>query len=142
MEYLKLFFYLIFITANYLVYTFTIHIQNQNDCECRTGWKIENLKMLSILSIIMGIINLIIPLNKTIYNIPLISGFFSIGLLLLLFMEIFTLVRFVRNLVNDEKCSNTCQINGYETLIEYSYDLSITICISIAIAITVGLLYM
>lgn len=138
----KFVFYIIFIIGNYVVYDFTNHIQNQDTCECRTGWKIENLKMISILSMIMGIVNLVLPLNQLVYNIPLISGFFSIGILTLLFVEIFSLVRLVRNLVNDEKCSDTCQVTGYEHIIKTTYDLSLSVCVFIAFAIAIGLLYL
>jgi hypothetical protein len=138
----KFVFYIIFIIGNYVIYDFTSHIQNQEACECRTGWKIENLKMISILSMLMGIINLVLPLNQVFYNIPLISGFFSIGILTLLFVEIFSLVRLVRNLVNDEKCSDTCQVMGYEHIINTTYDLSLSVCVFIAFAIAIGLLYL
>lgn len=138
----KFLFYIIFIIGNYVIYDFTSHIQNQEACECRTGWKIENLKMISILSMLMGITNLVLPLNQVFYNIPLISGFFSIGILTLLFVEIFSLVRLVRNLVNDEKCSDTCQVTGYEHIINTTYDLSLSVCVFIAFAIAIGLLYL
>jgi len=138
----KYLFYIIFIIGNYVVYDFTNHIQNQDACECRTGWKIENLKMISILSMIMGIVNLVLPLNQLVYNIPLISGFFSIGILTLLFVEIYSLVRLVRNLVNDEKCSDTCQVTGYEHIIKTTYDLSLSVCVFVAFAIAIGLLYL
>ena len=139
---IKLLFYIAFIIGNYVVYDFTSHIQNQETCECRTGWKIENLKIISILSMIMGIANLVLPLNQVFYNIPLISGFFSIGILTLLFVEIFSLVRLVRNLVNDEKCSDTCQITGYEHIIKTTYDLSLSACVFVAFVIAIGLLYL
>lgn len=139
---IKLLFYIAFIIGNYVVYDFTSHIQNQEACECRTGWKIENLKIISILSMIMGIANLVLPLNQVFYNIPLISGFFSIGILTLLFLEIFSLVRLVRNLVNDEKCSDTCQITGYEHIIKTTYDLSLSACVFVAFVIAIGLLYL
>jgi hypothetical protein len=141
-KWLKNIFYILFIAINYYIYDFTNHIQSQDKCECRTGWKIENLKLLSLLCMIMGIANLLIPLNKVIYNIPLISGIFSIGLLILLFVELFSLVRLCRNLVNNKECSETCQVEGFENLIKNSYNLSISICIGIAIVIAIGLLYL
>ena len=138
----KIVFYIIFIIGNYMVYDFTTHIQNQDKCECRTGWKIENLKMLSILSMIMGIANLLLPLNKFLYSIPLVSGFFSIALLSLIFLEIFSLVRLVRNLVNDKKCSDTCQVEGFENIISTTYNLSLSVIVFIAFVLAVGLLYL
>lgn len=139
---LKLVFYIVFIIGNYVIFDFTNHIQNQDKCECRTGWKIENLKIISILSMIMGVANILLPLNQLVYNIPLVSGFFSIGILTLLFVEIFSLVRLVRNLVNDEKCSDTCQVTGYEHIIKSTYDLSLSVCVFVAFVIAIGLLYL
>lgn len=139
---IKLIFYVLFIIINYTIYDFTTHIQNQDSCECRTGWKIENLKMISILGMIMGVVNLILPFNKFLYSIPLVSGFFSIGLLTIVFLEIFSLVRLVRNLVNDKKCTDTCQVEGFENIIKNSYDLSLSMCVLIAFIITVCLLYL
>ena len=138
----RIVFYCVFIIGNYIIYDFTTHIQNQDECECRTGWKIENLKMISVLSMIMGIANLLLPFNKMFYTIPLVSGFFSIGILTLLFLEIFSLVRLVRNLINNEKCSNTCQVSGYENIIKSTYDLSLGTCVILSFVIAIGLLYL
>ena len=139
---IKNIFYIVFILSNYYVYSLVLNIQNQKGCECKTGWKVENLKLISQLAMVLGIINLLIPFNKTLYQIPIISNIFSIGLLAIIFMEIFTLTRFIRNLVNNTKCSETCSVSEYEGFVNMTSDWSVTTVCILTLIITIGLLYL
>lgn len=134
-------FYTVFICTNYYLNTFVASIIEQEKCKCKTGWKIENLKVLSQLAIFLGIVNLFIPLNKTLYKIPLVSMFFSYGLLLIIFLEIFLLIRFSRNLRNLKKCKG-CNTNGFEFLINNCQNLSMFFTLVISIIVTICLLHL
>ena len=138
---IKYLFYLAFILANFYLNSFVKAILEQEKCGCKTGWKIENLKLLSELSIFLGIINLVIPLNKTLYKIPMVGMIFSYGLLLILFMELFILVRYSRNLIKLKKC-NGCNIDGFQSIVFNCQDLSLYNIILISGAVTVALLYL
>ena len=107
---IKTIFYLLLITINYWIYSKIIDLQKQKECLCNSGWRIENIKMISIITILISIINLFIPLNKTLYKIPVISTFMTFGLILIIFSQLFLMLRLSRQL-NTAKCQDTCDID-------------------------------
>ena len=141
MKLLRNIFYILFILINYYLNSFIKSIIDQKNCPCNTGWKVENLKVLSQLGIFIGIINFFIPLNKSLYKIPLVSTIFSILLLIIICAEIFILTRFSRNLIKLKKCKG-CNIDGFEYIINYCKNLSLFYTIFISISVTICLLYM
>lgn len=143
MTLLRPIFYIGFIGANYYIYTMVQHFKNQPDCGCATGWQPENLILLSQLSMLLGSVNLLLPLNKTLYRIPLISTIFSVGLLLVVFVELFTLTRFVRALKIREDCKGPKCIPGdYDVLIDMASTWSISMVGILSLGTSVGLLYL
>jgi len=144
MKVLKTGFYISFIILCFTVLGIVEHLQKQDKCECNTGWKPENLKLISQLGIVLGGINLIIPLNKSLYSIPIISTFFSILVVGVISMYLFTLVRYFRNLKTMDKCRNTCTIKkGNEGFINFVTSSSNTInIILIAFVMAIAMLYL
>jgi len=131
MNIIRIVFYSIFIIICFIILGIIDNLQKQDNCECNTGWKPENIKLISQLGIFVGGINLLIPLNKMLYSIPLISSIFSILTLGIIIMYIFTMVRYFRNLNKLEKCKKTCKINkndeGFINIISNTSTLNILI---------------
>lgn len=107
---LRFIFYGLFILLNFTILGIIDNLQKQDKCECNTGWKPENLKLISNIGIVLGIVNILLPINKTLYSIPIISTIFSILCLGIVFMYLFTAVRYFRNLRQLDKCRKTCTI--------------------------------
>lgn len=139
---LKICFYIGFIGFNIFVFNFVKSLQSQKDCLCNNDWKPENLKLVSQFGIVLGIINLVLPLNKTLYTIPIISSVVSILLLALVFMKLFTIARYSHTLNNNEQCKKTCNISGYETVTNLASKLSIMNILIISFGLTIMLLYL
>lgn len=140
---LRVIFYVGFIAANYYIYAMVQNFKAQPNCGCANGWQPENLLLLSQLSMLLGAINLVLPLNRALYKIPLVSNIFSIGLLLVIFVELFTLTRFVRSLKNREDCqAPLCKPGDYQGLVDISGTWSISMIGVLALGVSVGLLYM
>lgn len=143
MKLIKSGFYIVFIFLCFTILGIVEHLQKQNECECNTGWKPENLKLISQVGIVLGGINLLIPLNKTLYSIPLVSGVFSILVLGVIIMYLFTMVRYFRNLRQQDKCRKTCKIKGgNEGFINMVSTISTVNILLIAFVIGIGLLYL
>lgn len=136
-------FYIGFIASNYYIYAMVQHFKQQPTCGCATGWQPENLLLLSQLSMVLGVINLLLPLNRALYRIPLISTIFSVGLLLVVFVELFTLTRFVRALKNRPDCQEPlCRPGDYSSIVDMVSTWSLTAVGMFALGTTVGLLYL
>lgn len=140
---LRLIFYGLFILLNFTVLGIIEYLQKQDKCQCNTGWKPENLKLISNLGIFLAIINILLPLNKTLYNIPIISTIFCILCLCIILMYLFTLVRYLRSLRQIEKCRTTCKIRkNDEGFINYISTLNTFYIISISCILTILMLYL
>ena len=143
MKLIKSGFYVAFIFLCFTVLGIVNHLQKQDECECNSGWKPENLKLISQVGIVLGGINLLIPLNKSLYSIPLISGIFSILVLGVIVMYLFTMVRYFRNLRQQEKCRKTCKVNsGSEGFINMVSTTSTVNILLVAFVIGIGMLYL
>lgn len=136
-------FYVAFVAANYYIYSMVQYIKQQPTCGCATGWQPENLILLSQVSILLGSVNLLLPFNRALYRIPLISNIFSIGLLLVVFVELFTLTRFIRGLKNRPDCAEPlCNPGDYRSMVDIVSTWSLSMVGLLSLGTTVGLLYL
>lgn len=117
--------------------------KKQPDCGCATGWQPENLILLSQVAMVLGIVNLLLPFNKSLYKIPLVSNLFSVGLLCVVFIQMFTLSRFVRALNNRDDCkAPKCMPGQYQTVVDSISTWSLSTVGLLSLGITIGLLYL
>jgi putative Mn2+ efflux pump MntP len=135
---IKIIFYILILIANYWIYSIIIELQEQKNCLCNSGWRIENIKMISILTIGISLINIFIPLNKALYKIPVISTVITFGVVLVIFSQLFLVVRLSRQL-NTAKCQDTCNINPVFSNIR---NLSLGTLFIISLVLSVGFLYL
>jgi uncharacterized metal-binding protein len=139
---IRIILYSLFILFNFTVLGIITNLQNQDKCKCNTGWKPENIKLISQLGIFIGIINIILPINKTLYSIPIVNTIFSVLCLCIILMYIFTMVRYFRYLRKTEKCRISCKIdNTNEGFVNAISTINTGYIILISIIITILILY-
>jgi hypothetical protein len=135
---IKIIFYILVIIFNYWIYSIILSLQEQKDCLCNSGWRIENIKIISIATIIISFINIFIPLNKVLYKIPILSTLLTFGVILIVFSQLFMIMRLGRQL-NTAQCQDTCNINP---LFENIRNLSMGTIFILSLIIAVGFLYL
>jgi hypothetical protein len=135
---IKTFFYILLLVINYWIYSIVLKLQEQKDCLCNDGWRIENIKMVSILTMFVALINIFIPLNRILYKIPIVSTILTFSVVIVIFVQLFLLVRLSRQL-NTAECKNTCDINP---LFKKIHNLSIGTIFIISLIISTGILYL
>jgi hypothetical protein len=135
---IKIAFYVLIIIANYWVYSIILELQEQEDCLCNSGWRIENIKMISILTIGVALINIFIPLNKALYKIPVVSTILTFGIVIVIFSQLFLIMRLSRQL-NTAQCQDTCDINPLFTNIR---SLSLGTLFIASLVLSIGFLFL
>lgn len=149
--FLRLFFYLVFIIFNVMTYYLVDEVENNKKCICRDDEyitkaynflnTIEYIKTFSLLSCVIGLINLFIPFNKGILNIMVIGSFISIILFILLLGQAFALSRFV-NFIKTEKCIKTCKLSTfYNNFSDFIIAGSLVSYIVVIVLVLFGLKY-
>ena len=134
---IKTIFYIALIILNYWTYYLILELQEQKECLCNSGWRIENIKMISIATILLSILNIFIPLNKMLYNIPVVSTIMTFVMVFILFAQFFMMKRLSRQL-NTAQCQDTCDINW---VFEYIRNISLGSMFFAAMIITIGMLW-
>ena len=130
----------IFLVIQIIIYKFLSYLENQGDkCPCSNGWKLIQSKFITNIMILLNVINIFIPLNRGLYNIPIIGGSISIIYLLLLVGELI-LVYNISNELNKPDCKK-CDIGDYKYLVSFFNNQSIISCIGYSIIISIVLLY-
>lgn len=135
----KTLFNLAFIGTNLYIYTLSRDMMLQDGCPCATGWQVENINLISKLGMAAGAINLIIPLFRTLYSIPIISTVFSALLVLVMGLYMFALARYSRALTSGD-CANSakCKLpSGYEPFVNTVSDTGLMTMMGLAVVITV-----
>ena len=136
---LKTVFNLVFIAANLYIYTLSRDMMLQEGCPCATGWQVENINLISRLGMAAGTINIIIPLFRTLYSLPIISTVFSFVLLLVIGLYMFALARYSRAL-SIGKCAQSDKCNlptSYKPFVNTIADTSLITMIGLAVVIAV-----
>ena len=102
---------------------------DEKSCPLSSSLYISNGKLLSSLLIIIGIINIFMPINKFLSNIPILGSSYILLFMLALFTTFFILKRIVSNIDEPEnkKCK-TKTYKSYKSLINFIDNRSITEC--------------
>jgi hypothetical protein len=111
----------------------------QTECPCSTGWQVENINLISKIGMGIGFINLVIPLNKTLYAIPLVSTVFSTLMIIVTGTYLIALSRYSRALTTGE-CSNNkkCKLDdAYEPFVNVMSSTNITTLVGITIIVSI-----
>ena len=109
-------------------------------CELAKSLYISNGKLLSSLLMVISVVNIFMPVNKFLSNIPIIGSSYVFLFILLLYMLLFILKRIVNNL--DEPENKKCNIKDYKSVSKFISDISYVQCIYITIIISVVFFYL
>ena len=109
-------------------------------CELANSLYVSNGKLLSSLLVFISAVNIFMPVNKFLSNIPIIGSSYVLLFILLLFILLFILKRIVINL--DEPENKKCKIKEYKLLSNFISDISYFQCSYITIIISVIFFYL
>ena len=138
---LRVIFSIIFTVSVLYIYKFILEISENADCKLADGWRVSNSKTLALLLIIIGVINIIIPVSKFIAGLPIIGSIYVFLFVLGLFMLLFLINRICINIMeNDEH--NNCYIEKYDSLIIWFSNRNIMDNIYITIILSILFFYL
>lgn len=117
----------LFILFSLLTNQYFNSIKKLENCPCNKGWKIDNGIILSNLLLLTSLLNLVIPLNKMIYSIPLIGSTYMFIYGFILFILLFTITN-VSDELKKAKCKD-CKTDSIKYMYDVFKDMSIKNCI-------------
>ena len=109
-------------------------------CGLAKSLYISNGKLLSSLLMLVSVVNMFMPINKFLSNIPIIGSSYVLLFILLLFMLLFILKRIVNNL--GETANKKCNIKEYKSFTNFVSNISYVQCCYITIIIYVIFFYL
>jgi len=115
-------------------------IESKKKCDLSEGWRITNGKILSSLLMIVGIVNIFVPANKFLSNLPIIGSSYILVFTFALFGLLFIINRLSKNIKDSE--NSKCKIKGYDTIIDFFYNKSVMECIYITIIVSIIFFYL
>ena len=112
----------------------------KSKCPLSNSLYISNGKLLSSLLMLFGFINAFIPINKIIYNIPVIGSSYVLIFVGVLFGILFIIKRIADNLNEPE--NKKCKKKEYKFLIDFINNRSINECFLFTIIISIVFFYL
>ena len=109
-------------------------------CELAKSLYVSNGKLLSSLLMLISVVNIFMPVNKFLSNIPIIGSSYVFLFIVLLFMLLFILKRIVVNL--DEPENKKCIVKNYKSFTNFISNRSYAECSYITIIISVVFFYL
>jgi hypothetical protein len=139
---LRIIYSLIFTITSGYISNFLQALENKKKCPLSEGWRINNGKLISSLLMIIGAINVFIPVSKFLSTLPIIGTTYVLLFVLAVFLLLFIINRLSINI--SERDDNKCKISGYgyNTLINFFNERSIMECIYITIIISIIFFYL
>lgn len=102
---------------DYSIYNFTKLIKKvnknlkNNNCSISfTSRKVYMLKNITFFIIVFLLINIVIPLNKYLFKIPLLNGIYSLIIIIIISIKLF-LFNNIINVLNKENCLKYLELN-------------------------------
>ena len=128
------------ITSCSMYITQYIRAIGDRKCELAKSLYISNGKLLSSLLMLVSVVNMFMPINKFLSNIPIIGSSYVLLFILLLFMLLFILKRIVINLGETE--NKKCNVKEYKAFTKFISDRTYVQCCYITIIISVIFFYL
>ena len=133
-----------FFTAGFLAFNLWVKwvsgsILSQKDCPCAANWQVEQVNTIATIGLFIGVINIFVPVTRTLYNIPIISTVFTALIVIILLMYVFGLSRMAKDL-GEDKCSKSCQVPS-SALVTKLASLETFSLLVLGTGLGVGLLY-
>jgi len=139
---LRVIYSLLFTIACGYISNFIQAIESKKKCPLSEGWRITNGKIISSLLMIIGAINIFIPVSKFLSTLPIIGSSYVLLFVLAVFILLFIMNRLSINIA--ERDDSKCKVSGYgyDAMIDFFDERSIMECIYITIAISVMFFYL
>jgi len=137
---LRIIFSLFFTLSCMYVIQFITSIEEKKKCSLSEGWRITNGKVVSSMLMIVGLINIFIPVNKFLSTLPIIGSGYVLIFMLTLFGQLYIINRLVINVKESEE--SKCKIKGFDILINFFSTKTIVECIYITIIISILFFYL
>ena len=116
---------------------------SEKKCPLASSLYISNGKLLCSLLIVIGIINIFIPINTFLASIPILGSSYILLFILVLFTTFFILKRIVSNLYESENKSCMVKISkSYKSLTKFINNRSITECIYFTFILSILFFYL
>jgi hypothetical protein len=114
-------------------------ILSQKDCPCAANWQVEQVNSIATVGLVVGAINIFVPITRTLYNIPIISTVFTALIVIILLMYVFGLSRMAKDL-GEDKCRKSCKVPS-SMLVTKLGSLETFSLLVLGVGLGVGLLY-
>ncbi len=112
----------------------------EKKCEFAKSLYVSNGKLISSLLMVIGVINIFMPINKFLSNIPILGSSYVLLFIVMLFTLLFILKRIVSNINEPE--NKKCNVKNYKSLMEFIDDRSITECMFYTFIISIIFFYL
>lgn len=112
----------------------------KSKCPLSNSLYISNGKLLSSLLIIVGIINIVLPINKFVATIPVLGSSYVFLFIIILLILLIILKRIILNLKEAE--NKKCKLQNYKVLKKFINDTSINQIFIITIIISIIFFYL
>ena len=112
----------------------------KSKCPLSNSLYISNGKLLSSLLMLFGFINTFIPINKIIYNIPVIGSSYVLIFVSILFGILFIIKQIADNINKDE--NRKCKKKEYKYLIDFINNRTINECFIFTIITSIVFFYL
>jgi len=112
----------------------------KSKCPLSNSLYISNGKLLSSLLMLFGFINTFIPINKIIYNIPVIGSSYVVIFVTILFGILFIIKQIADNINKDE--NRKCKKKEYKYLIDFINNRTINECFIFTIITSIVFFYL
>jgi len=112
----------------------------KSKCPLSNSLYISNGKLLSSLLMLFGFINTCIPVNKIIYNIPVIGSSYVLIFVTILFSILFIMKRIANNINEDE--NKKCKTKKHKFLIDFINNRTINECFIFTIITSILFFYL
>jgi hypothetical protein len=135
---LRILFSLLFTVCSLYVTQF-IKAVEEKKCPLSEGLYVSNGKLCSSLLMIIGAINIFVPINKFVANIPVIGSSYVLLFILLLFLTLFIVKRIVVNLAESE--NKKCNVKHYKSFMIFINERSMMELIYLTLILSILFFY-
>ncbi len=133
-----------FFTAGFLAFNLWVkwvsgELLAQKDCPCAANWQVEQVNTIATVGLVIGVINIFIPITRTLYNIPIISTVLTALIVIIILMYIFGLSRMAKDL-GEDKCRKACRVPS-SALVQKLASMETFSLLILGAGLGIGLLY-
>ena len=129
-----------FLLCQIFIYKFLAALEDQGDaCPCSSGWKLAQAKLFTNIMVLLNLVNIFVPLNRGLHNIPIVGGSISLIYLVMLGGELCLVYSICKELATPN-CKD-CLVEGYGDITAFFQRQSMLACFGYAMLASIIQLY-